>query len=202
MSVTGATLTRSARIPNPSQLSGLLEQFAGELRGLEIPGLPVAQIGQLSAGFKIALPDTSRWSDIAVPDAAALLRDFPDPADLARPLSAPIERVRSFLDADLRGDLEKLLAMLGAIGSPSIESPQALLKDLFKPLEDVNALLKDSEILRLAVSIGEFLGVSEIARLPEEIDVFVGRLLTQLQERVGGVLLAIGSVSSAGTLVT
>lgn len=196
-----ATVTLSARIPGPAQLSSLLDQFAGELRRVEIPGLPTARIGQLSAGLNIALPDTSRWSDIVVPDAAALLRDFPNPADLVGPLRAPVERVRSFLDSDLRGDVARLQASLGAIAPPALDGPQALPENVFKPLGTVAGLLKDSELMRLVVALGEFLGVREIGRLPNEIVAFVARLQTLLQERVGGTLLAVGSVSAAGTLV-
>src|SRR5512145_654375 len=101
MSPASASVTLEARIPGPEQLTGLLDQLATELQRVDIPGLPLAQIGQLAGGLDIALPNTSSWSDIVVPDAAALLRDFPNPADLAGPLSAPIERVRSFLTVDI-----------------------------------------------------------------------------------------------------
>ncbi|HEY2963437.1 MAG TPA: hypothetical protein VGJ37_13525 [Pyrinomonadaceae bacterium] len=198
----GQTVSLSARIPNPADIGGLLGQFGEQLGRLEIPGLPTNGIGQLSSGFNISLPDTSSWSNIAIPNAASLLQGFPNPADLAGPLTAPLARVRSFMETDVRGELTRIQTALGAIGPPSTANPQAFFEDLFKPLAALSDGLKNSEILQLIVSLGQLLGANEIGRVPEEMSNLVLRLKTLLRERVGNTVLGIGAVSSAGTLVT
>jgi hypothetical protein len=194
-------VTLEARIPNPAQFTGLLDQLATELGRVDIPGLPTAEIGRVVAGLDIALPDTSRWSAVVVPDAAALLRDFPNPADLAGPLLAPVERVKMFLDADFAGEIGRLQAALGTIAPPSPDTPQALLQGIFGPLEAITRLFQDSELTRLLIALGEVLGISEIRQLPTELGAFTARLQTLLQERISNPLLAIGAISAAGTLV-
>jgi len=199
---TGQTVSLSARIPNPADVGGLLGQFAEQLGRLEIPGLPTSGISQLSAGFNISLPDTSNWSNIAVPNAASLLQGFPNPADLAGPLTAPLARVRTFMETDVRGELARLQATLGSIGSPSTVNAHAFIEDLFKPIDTISDALQQSEIVNLIVALGEFLGMSEIAQAPEQMRDFLLRLQTILRERVGNTVLGIGAVCSAGTLVT
>ena len=199
---TGTNLTLSARIPNPADVGGLLSQFAEQLGSLEIPGLPTSGISQLSAGFNIALPDTSTWSNIAIPNAASLLQGFPNPADLAGPLTAPLARVRSFLETDIRGELTRLQVTLGALSSPSTADAHAFMGDIFKPLTNISDALKDSEIINLIVALGELFGVNEIAQAPREMSNFLLSLQSILRERVGNTVLGIGAVTSAGTLVT
>jgi hypothetical protein len=199
---TGQTIALSARIPNPADVGGLLAQFGEQLGSLDIPGLPTSGISQLSAGFNIALPDTSTWSKIVVPDAASLLQGFPSAGDLVGPLTAPLTRVQTFLQTDVQGELARLQVSLNAIGSPSTTSAHEFLEDLFKPLTMVSDALKQSEIMNLITALGELLGASEIGQLPGEMSNFLFRLQTILRERVGNTVLAIGAVSSAGTLVS
>jgi hypothetical protein len=198
----GQTVSLSARIPNPADIGGLLGQFGEQLGRLEIPGLPTNGIGQLSAGFNIALPDTSNWSNIAIPNAASLLQNFPNPADLAGPLTAPLERVRSFMETDIRGELTRIQTTLSGLGSPSTANPHAFLEDLLKPLTTISDALRQSEIVNLIVSLGQLLGANELAHAPEQMNDLILRLQTLLRERVGNTVLGIGAVSSAGTLVT
>ncbi|HEU4797188.1 MAG TPA: hypothetical protein VFT02_16255, partial [Pyrinomonadaceae bacterium] len=198
----GQTVALSARIPNPADVGGLLTQFADQLGRLEIPGLPTTGISQLSSSLNISLPDTSSWSNIAIPNAASLLQGFPNPADLAGPLTAPLTRVRSFMETDVQGELARLQATLSAIGSPSTASAHAFVEDLFKPIDTISDALQNSEILNLIVALGEFFGMSEIARAPEQMRDFLLRLQTILRERVGNTVLGIGAVCSAGTLIT
>jgi hypothetical protein len=199
---TGQTVSLSARIPNPADIGGLLSQFGEQLGRLEIPGLPTSGIAQLSGGFNISLPDTSSWSNIAIPNAASLLQGFPNPADLAGPLTAPLARVRSFMETDVQGELARIQQMIGAIGEPSTANAHAFLEDLFKPLSTISETLRDSEIVNLFVSLFELLGAREIAQAPEQMNTFLLRLQTILREKVGNTVLGIGAVSSAGTLIT
>ncbi len=198
----GATVSLSARIPNPADVGGLLGQFGERLSRLEIPGLPTSGISQLSTGFNLTLPDTSTWSNIAVPNAASLLQGFPNPADLAGPLTAPLARVRTFLETDVQGELARLQEILSAIGSPSTANAHAFLEDLFKPINTISDALQQSEIVNLLVALGELLGAREIAQAPQQMSDLLLRIQTILRERVGNTVLGIGAVSSAGTLIT
>ena len=199
---TGQSVSLSARIPNPADVGGLLTQFADQLRGLEIPGLPTTGIGQLSSSFNISLPDTSSWSNIAIPNSASLLQSFPNPADLAGPLTAPLARVRSFMETDVQGELARIQATLSSIAAPSTTNAAAFFEDLFRPIDTISDALQHSEIVNLIVALGEFLGMNEIARAPEQMRDVLLQLQTILRERVGNTVLGIGAVCSAGTLIT
>jgi hypothetical protein len=196
------TVSLSARIPNPTDIGGLLGQFGEQLSRLDIPGLPTSGISQLSSGFNISLPDTSTWSNIAIPNAASLLQGFPNPADLAGPLTAPLARVRTFMETDVRGDLARIQETLSALGAPSTANAHTFLDDLFKPLDTISGALGQSEIVNLLVALGELLGAREIAQMPQQMSDLILRIQTVLRERVGNTVLGIGAVSSAGTLIT
>jgi hypothetical protein len=196
------TVSLSARIPNPTDIGGLLGQFGEQLSRLDIPGLPTSGISQLSAGFNISLPDTSTWSNVAIPNAASLLQGFPNPADLAGPLTAPLARVRTFMETDVRGDLARIQETLSALGAPSTANAHTFLDDLFKPLDTISGALGQSEIVNLLVALGELLGAREIAQMPQQMSDLILRIQTVLRERVGNTVLGIGAVSSAGTLIT
>lgn len=198
----GQNVSLSARIPNPADLGGLLGQFGEQLGRLDIPGLPTSGISQLSAGFNIALPDTSNWSHIAIPNAASLLQNFPNPADLAGPLTAPLARVRSFMETDVAGELTRIQTALSALGSPSTTNPGAFFEDLLKPLNTIAGALRESEIVNLIISLGQLLGANELTQAPQQMSDLLLRLQTLLRERVGNTVIGIGAVSSAGTLVT
>jgi hypothetical protein len=199
---TGGTIKLAASLPDVSQLTDLFGQIKSGVDKIEIPGLPLDQIKRLADGFQIKLPDTSGWSSVIPPDVTELLKKFPDPADLAKPLGEPLGRIRNIFSVDLSAEMAAIRQTLGPAGEPALDNLAAFLNSLFAPLSGISRWLKDSELTRLAIEIGKLFGAKDAARLAEEAPGLITRFQTLLQEKVGGTIIAITAAGAAATITS
>ncbi|MCI0486810.1 MAG: hypothetical protein L0229_09440 [Blastocatellia bacterium] len=187
------------RIPDVSQLTDFAGQIKSEIEKVEVPGMPLDKIRQLTGGFNIELPDTSAWSGVIPADVAGLLENFPDPSALAKPLGEPLEQISRIFSLDFAGELSRVEERLGSLKAPSLDDPRAFLDGLIAPLPELSRLLKESEITKLITMIGELIGADDLEKLPENLAAFVTQIQTFLQEKVESLLLAFVSLGSIGT---
>jgi hypothetical protein len=190
----------AAGLPDAAELTRLVGLVRAEGAGIDFSPPPLAAVGQLAAGFGLALPDPGLWSQVAVPDPGAVLRQLPDPADLARPLEEPIGRIKALLELGLDSDLRGVEAQVAAVQPPSQESPRAFLDSLLGPVGDLSRLLADSAFLRLVVELGRLLDLEDVERWPEHVDALGVHLRNVLEQKVGNTLLAVVGLASAATV--
>ena len=196
-----ANVSLSAQIPDASELTGLFGQLESEIGAIEIPALPLDIIGQLSAGFNFALPDPSNWSQVIVPDAAALLNHFPDATTLAGPLQEPLRQIREIVAFDFAGELSRIHGDL-AVGlrPPTFESPEALFNSLLEPLSRISKIIEDSALADLLRAISAFIGIDDVGAFPDDFAALTTQVQVLLRDKVASALLAILSIGTALTV--
>src|SRR5262245_61626978 len=144
-----ASVSLSARIPDVSQFIGLLGDFKTKAEGITSPELPLARVQELTGKFNISIPDTSSWTAAIPGDVTQLVKMFPDATTLTKTLAQPLERVRDVLSFPLDDELKRLEDAITGLTPASLETPEALLNGLIKPLGDAASFFQNSEILKL-----------------------------------------------------
>jgi phage-related protein len=187
------------RLPHASQLTDLVAQIKTQISGVQVPGLPLEQIRQLTAGFGLALPDTSTWHTVIPLDVNTLLQNFPDVDALAGSLSKPLAQLQSAFAFDVAGQLPHLEDVFTSLQAPSLKSPEAFLKDLSTPLSALTKLFQNADLTRLLTILGDLLGAKSLEQAPENIAAALDEILTILHDRVEGIILAFLSLSQITT---
>ena len=188
------------RVPNVSELTDLVGLIKGEVSKVQIPGMPLDKIKQLSGGFDITLPDTSAWPKVIPTDVTSFFSSFPDAATLTKPLGEPLTQITSVFSLDFAAEVGKFEKFSTDMNPPKFDSPEAFVNSLLEPFTKANDLIKNSQLSKLLAALGALLGAGELAKLSNDIPALITQLQTILKDKVGNSILAISSVSAAITL--
>jgi hypothetical protein len=196
-----ASASLSARIPDFSQVTGLLDGFKTQAGGIQAPVLPLARIEELAGKFNIQVPDTSSWSSAIPSDVSQVLSALPDAAALAKPLAEPLARIQSILNFPLNDEVKRVEDAIAALKPASLDSPEAFLNGVLQPLSEVASFLQNSEALKLVGTIASFFGAKDVEKFPGQAAAAVSQLQSLLRDRAAAAVLAVTGLASASTSV-
>lgn len=195
-----ASVSLSARIPDPANFLSLVESLSGKVAGVELPVLPTERIAALVRDFRFDIPDSSRWSTTVTADASRIAFTLPDPATLIAPLQQPLAAARDLAAIDFAGAIEALGNRVQALGAQAERDPKAFVTAMFTPSSPVAAELRKSPFMQLLVAIGRFVHAEEIEKAPDDILALATWLQQLVQERIGSVVIAFAAAGEAATL--
>ena len=188
------------RVPNVSEFTDLVSLIKSEVGKVQVPGMPLDKITQLSGGFNLSLPDTSAWSKVIPSDVSSFFTSFPDAATLTKPLGEPFAQITKIFSLDFAAELKKFESLVSDVGVAQFASPNAFVDGLFTPFSKINEVLKNSELSQLLEAIAALLGAKDLEKLTNDIPALITQIQTVLKEKVGNSILAISSVSAAITI--
>ena len=195
-----ASVKLADRVPNVSEFTDLVGLIKNEVSRVQIPGMPLDKIKQLSGGFDLKLPDTSAWSKVIPSDVTSFFSSFPDAATLTKPLGEPLGQITSIFSFDFAAELGKLEKLVSDVGPPEFDSPEAFVNSLLTPFSKINELLKDSQFSKLLAALGALLGAEDLKKLSNDIPALIAQIQSILKDKVGNSILAVSSVSAAITI--
>ncbi|MGQ0641724.1 MAG: hypothetical protein ACT4P6_13325 [Gemmatimonadaceae bacterium] len=195
-----ASVSLSAKIPDPAAFLSLVESLSGSVAGVEMPQLPFDKIEKLVKGFRFELPDPSRWKVSVTADASRIAFTLPDPSALLAPLEKPLTAVKDVASIDFAGGIDELQLKLQTLGGQAQADPKAFVKAMFTPTSPVADLIRQSPFMRLIISLGKLFGVADIEKAPETALALGAWIQQLLHERVGSVLVAFVAAGRAATL--
>jgi hypothetical protein len=189
-------------IPAPSQLTDVTGQLKALIGGVHVPDMPLADIQKLTAGLDLNIPDTSTWQTAIPMDVNSLLRDFPSPESLARPLGAPLASLTDLVGFDFMGQAARLQAQLQAATGSAADSPDALLASLTTPLDLVTRFLNDPSLTALFTELAALLGIDDLRTVPHNLTASTAAIETVVRDRVENIILAVIAISQVLTATT
>ncbi|HYN82252.1 MAG TPA: hypothetical protein VES88_12170 [Gemmatimonadaceae bacterium] len=195
-----ASVSLSAKIPDPTQFLSLVESLSGKVSGVHLPVMPTAQITSLVTTFKLELPDPKRWSATVTADSSKIAMSMPDPSSLIAPLERPIAAVKDIAATDFAGAISDLTAKLQSFNVEFERDPEAFVKAMFTPSSSVAAEIRNSPFMQVLMSIGRLIGEEELAKAPERALEFGAWLQQLLQDRIGSVLIAFVAAGEVATM--
>jgi hypothetical protein len=195
-----ASVSLSARIPDPSQFLSLIQSLSGKVSGVQLPAMPTSQITSLVGNFKFELPDPSRWSSSVTADASKLTGSLPNPADLIAPLERPIAGVKEIAATDFAGAFSEFMTKLEQFRLQLEADPKAFVAAMFTPSSPIAAELRESPFMKVLVAFGRLIGEEELVKAPERLLELGAWLQQLLQDRIGGVLIAFVAAGEVATM--
>jgi hypothetical protein len=195
-----ASVSLSAKIPDPAAFLSLVESLSGKVAGVEMPQLPFDKIEKLVKGFRFELPDPARWKTTVTADASRIAFTLPDPSALLEPLAKPLNAVKEVASTDFGAGINDLHLKLQALGAQAQADPKAFVSSMFDPTSPVADLIRQSPFMRLIISIGKLFGVPDVEKIPDNALALGAWIRQLLHERIGAVLIAFVAAGRAATL--
>ena len=186
------------RFPQASVLTDLTGKLKDGMGGVKAPGMPGDQIQNLSSSLQLPIPDSSTWHTAIPDDAKGLMGNFPNPADLAKPITDPIGKVKDVFSFDFsKFQQNQSTAPSTAPGAAAPADIISTVEALAGPVEDAVGLLADPELGRILEALGTLTGVQEIKDIPKQAQAAASEIKTILHDDVEGIILGFVTLVSA-----
>lgn len=194
-----ASAKLSDRFPQPSVLTDLTGKLKEGMAGVQAPGMPTDQIQNLSAGLKLPIPDSSTWHAAIPDDAKGLMGNFPNPADLAKPIADPIGKVQDVFSFDFTKFQQNQTTPPATAAAAPPADVISTIEALAGPVESAVGLLADPELGRILEALGTLTGVQEIKDIPKQAQAAAAEIKNVLHDDVEGIILGFISLVTAHT---
>jgi hypothetical protein len=187
-----ASVKLSERFPDSSVLTELAGQLKDGVGGIKPPSFATDKITSLAGSFKLPIPDTSGWQAAIPSDAGKLMDSFPNPAELAKPFTDPIDTVKEIFTFDF-SKIQQNQPQSAPTQAPDLS---AQIEALAGPVDDLTKLITDPEVGRILDVLTKLTGAESLQNIGQQTQQTASQIKTVIHDHIEGIALAFASVLS------